>query len=47
MRADFIVTERNPFQVSTTEVHKTRVLRYIDGELEYDAENPPPLTASR
>ena len=46
MRADFIVTERNPFQVPITEVHNTRVLRtYIDGELVYDAENPPPLKA--
>ena len=46
MRADFIVTERNPFSVPITEVHNTRVLRtYIDGELVFDAENPPPLTA--
>jgi predicted amidohydrolase YtcJ len=44
--ADFIVTERNPFKVPITEVNKTKVLRtYIEGELVYDAANPPPLTA--
>ena len=46
MMADFIVTEKNPFQVPITELHKTRVVRtYIEGELVYDADNPPPLTA--
>jgi predicted amidohydrolase YtcJ len=44
--ADFIVTERNPFKVPITEVNATKVLRtYIEGELVYDAANPPPLTA--
>ena len=46
MRADFIVTESNPFEVPITQVHDTKVLRtYIEGELVYDAANPPPLTA--
>lgn len=48
MHADFIITEENPFNVPITEVHSTRVLRtYIEGELVYDAANPPPLKAAR
>lgn len=46
MHADMIVVERNPFKVPITEVHSTHVLRtYVDGELVYDAANPPQLTA--
>jgi predicted amidohydrolase YtcJ len=46
MRADFIVTEANPFTVPITQVHRTRVLRtYIEGELVFDLANPPLLTA--
>ena len=45
MMADFIVTERNPFEIPINELHDTKVQRtYIEGELVYDAANPPPLT---
>lgn len=38
MKADFIVVERNPFKVPTTEIHKTRVLEtYVEGEKVYAA----------
>ena len=47
MKADFIVTEANPFEVPITSVHDTKVMRtYIEGELVYDAVNPPKLTAN-
>lgn len=47
MHADIIVTEKNPFKVPVTEVHDTKVrMTFIDGELVYDAANPPPLTAN-
>ncbi|MWV27547.1 amidohydrolase [Aurantiacibacter rhizosphaerae] len=47
MMADFIVTETNPFEVPITSVHSTKVARaYIEGELVYDAANPPQLTAN-
>jgi predicted amidohydrolase YtcJ len=46
MHADFVVTERNPFQVPITDVHATRVLlTYIDGEKVYDAASPPTLSS--
>jgi len=46
MMADFIITEQNPFQVPITQLHQTKVLKtYIEGELVFDADNPPPLTA--
>lgn len=46
MRADVVVTERNPFSIPIAEVHKTKVLMtFIDGEKVYDAASPPPLTA--
>lgn len=46
MLADFIVTERNPFKIPITEVHKTKVTRvYIEGDLVFDAANPPRLKA--
>ncbi|MBU0557133.1 MAG: amidohydrolase [Alphaproteobacteria bacterium] len=46
MLADFIVTERNPFKIPITEVHKTKVTRvYIEGDLVFDAANPPTLKA--
>jgi hypothetical protein len=38
MRADFIVTANNPFDVPITEVHVTKVaMTFIDGELVYEA----------
>jgi len=47
MHADIIVTEKNPFKVPVTEIHNTKVrMTFIDGELVYDAANPPPLTAN-
>jgi predicted amidohydrolase YtcJ len=47
MHADIIVTEKNPFKVPVIEIHKTKVsMTFIDGELVYDAANPPPLTAN-
>lgn len=47
MHADIIVTEKNPYKVPVTEIHNTRVqMTFIDGELVYDAANPPPLTAN-
>lgn len=46
MRADIIVVDRNPFKVPVTEIHDTQVrMTFIDGELVYDAANPPPLAA--
>jgi len=46
MHADVIVIDRNPFKVPVTEIHDTKVrMTFIDGELVYDAANPPPLTA--
>jgi predicted amidohydrolase YtcJ len=46
MMATFIVTEANPFKVPITQLHATKVQRtYIEGELVYDAANPPPMTA--
>ncbi|QTH19920.1 amidohydrolase [Rhizorhabdus wittichii] len=46
MHADIVVTEKNPFKVPVTEIHDTKVrMTFIDGELVYDAANPPPLTA--
>lgn len=46
MRADIIVTETNPFKVPVTQIHSTTVSKtFIDGELVYDAANPPKLTA--
>lgn len=46
MRADLVVTERNPLQVPIAELHATRVLAtWIDGQQVYDASAPPPLTA--
>ena len=46
MRADLVVTERNPFRIPITEVHATKVrMTFIDGELVYDSANPPKLTA--
>lgn len=47
MRADIIVTEKNPWKVPVTEVHATKVrMTFIDGEKVYDAANPPKLTAN-
>ncbi|MES2498837.1 MAG: amidohydrolase [Pseudomonadota bacterium] len=47
MHADIIVTETNPFKVPVTDIHSTKVrMTFIDGELVYDAANPPPLTAN-
>nr|WP_047165500.1 amidohydrolase [Sphingomonas sp. Y57] len=46
MHADIVVTETNPFKVPVTQIHDTKVrMTFIDGELVYDAANPPPLTA--
>jgi predicted amidohydrolase YtcJ len=46
MHADIIVIDRNPFEAPVTEIHDTKVrMTFIDGELVYDAANPPPLTA--
>jgi predicted amidohydrolase YtcJ len=46
MHADIIVTEKNPFKIPVTEIHDTKVrMTFVDGELVYDAANPPPLTA--
>ena len=44
--ADLVVTERNPFKVSITDVHNTRVkMTFIAGELVFDVNDPPVLTA--
>jgi hypothetical protein len=41
MRADLVVTEKNPFEVPVTAVHQTRVrMTFIDGEKVYDATSP-------
>ena len=46
MLADLVVTADNPFEVPITQVHTTRVLKtYIDAELVYDIDSPPPLSA--
>ena len=46
MHADLIITETNPFAVPIHQVHTTRVMMtFIDGELVFDAANPPELTA--
>jgi len=46
MRGDFIVVDRNPFEVPVTEVHATQVqMTFIDGEKVFDRDNPPPLSA--
>jgi len=46
MRADIIVTEKNPFDVPVTDVHATKVtMTFIDGEKVFDAASPPKLTA--
>ena len=46
MKADIIVIDRNPFKVAVTEIHDTKVqMTFIEGELVYDAANPPSLTA--
>ncbi len=44
MRADLIVTQRNPYEVPIRELHKTEVkLTIIDGETVFDAKSPPLL----
>ncbi len=46
MRADLVVTERNPFQIPITELHDTKVaMTFINGEKVFDAATPPRLTA--
>jgi hypothetical protein len=47
MRADFVVTETNPFKVPITQVHATKVkMTFVDGEKVFDAASPPKLTAN-
>lgn len=41
MRADFIVTEQNPYEIPNTEIHETRVMMtFIDGEMVFRRPNP-------
>jgi predicted amidohydrolase YtcJ len=46
--ADVIITAGDPFAQPITRLHETRVKKaYIDGELVFDADHPPVLTAGR